>query len=250
MKFLVIDTGRFVVLITSSEETMVNSARSNELNRASSRASAQWIAFLVVAAPFYLNDFSSIFVKDWRLWLFIDYTSVKLFPLLVIVWLMRRKFAAPADFGLTVQRAGSFIAVFAAMTFIGTVIDQNLLPFLKQIFGGTAIGGMPDITSPVWNNIDLTFGLLLVGVMEELVFRGMMHMVLRRQTQSAAAIIAVSSIAFGLIHWSGGFHAIINATVIGAVFMIFYLRTRSTPALMLAHFTIDFIAFSGVIPKT
>ena len=225
-------------------------AGSDGFDQAISRASVQRIAFLVIAAPFYLNDFSNIFVKDWHLWLFIDYTSVKLFPLLAIVWLVRKKFAAPADFGFTAQRAGSFIGVFTAMTFIGTVIDQNLLPFLKQILGDTAIGGMPDITSPMWNWIDLTFGLLLVGIFEELVFRGMIFTVLRRQTQSAAAIVAVSSIAFGLIHWSGGFHAIINAAVIGAVFMIFYLRTRSTPALMLAHFAIDFIAFSGVIPKT
>ena len=27
------------------------------------------VALLVLAAPFYLNDFASIYVKDWRWWL-------------------------------------------------------------------------------------------------------------------------------------------------------------------------------------
>jgi|TARA_B110000263_G_scaffold237696_1_gene238220 membrane protease YdiL (CAAX protease family) len=32
--------------------------------------------------------------------------------------------------------------------------------------------------------------------------------------------------------------------------MITYLRTRSLPAIILAHFTTNFIDFAGVIPKS
>jgi len=45
-------------------------------------------------------------------------------------------------------------------------------------------------------------------------------------------------------------HAVITASAIGAVFMIAYLRTSSLPAIMLAHFAINFIDFAGVIPKS
>ncbi|HOX27646.1 MAG TPA: CPBP family intramembrane metalloprotease [bacterium] len=205
-------------------------------------------AFLVCAAPFFLNDFSNIFVKDWRVWLLIDYSCVKLFPLLVVIYLLRRGVARPSDFGLTAQRAAPFAATFFAMVVVGTVMDQNLLSLFRSILGGAHLGGMPEITSGAWNWIDLTFGLLMVGVFEELVFRGMAHAVLSRRGLKPAAIVAVSAVIFGLIHWSSGVHAFFNTALIGAVFMLFYLRTRSLPALMLAHFMIDFIAFAGVIP--
>ena len=44
---------------------------------------------MMLAGPFYLNDFSSIYLESWRWWLFIDYTFVKLFPLLFALWLIR-----------------------------------------------------------------------------------------------------------------------------------------------------------------
>jgi membrane protease YdiL (CAAX protease family) len=34
---------------------------------------------------------------------------------------------------------------------------------------------MPAITNPFWNGADLTLGLLAVGILEELVFRGFLH---------------------------------------------------------------------------
>ena len=40
------------------------------------------------------------------------------------------------------------------------------------------------------------------------------------------------------------------ASLIGVVFMVAYPATRALPPIMLAHFTINFTDFSGVIPKT
>jgi membrane protease YdiL (CAAX protease family) len=109
---------------------------------------------------------------------------------------------------------------------------------------------MPVISSPAWHWIDLTVGLLLVGVVEELVFRGYMYTCLRTFTESSSAIVAISSVAFGLIHWSLGLHAVLVTSLIGAVFMIAYLQTRALPPLMLAHFVINFIDFAGVVPRS
>lgn len=95
----------------------------------------------------------------------------------------------------------------------------------------------------------LRFGLLMVGICEELVFRGFMHTFISRYTKNSCAIVLISSVAFGLIHWSLGLHAVIVTSTIGAIFMIAFVRTRSLPAIMLAHFTINFIDFAGVIPK-
>ncbi|MCC7410423.1 MAG: CPBP family intramembrane metalloprotease [Gammaproteobacteria bacterium] len=211
---------------------------------------SQLLVFVLLVSPFYLNDFASIYITDWRLWLFIDYAGVKLFPLLLALWLIRSRIMRPAELGLTTRSVASFLGAFLVVALVGTVIDQNGYALIARLPGYAPLGQMPDITSPAWNRIDLTLGLLLVGVVEELVFRGYMHAVLRRFTDSPAVIVVVSSVAFGLIHWSLGLHAVLVTTVIGAVLMLAYLRTRALPPLMLAHFAIDFIDFAGVVPKS
>jgi membrane protease YdiL (CAAX protease family) len=208
------------------------------------------LALILLAGPFYLNDFASIFVEDWRLWLFIDYAGVKLFPLVVMSWLIRGGKMRPEEFGLTPQGLPSFLAAFLAAATIGTVIDQNGYRLIEALPGYLPLGGMPAIESPAWNWIDLTLGLLAVGIFEELVFRGFMHTFISRYTNNAVAIVTVSSVAFGLIHWSLGLHAVLVSAVIGAVFMMVYLRTRSLPAIMLAHFAVNFIDFAGVVPES
>jgi uncharacterized protein len=208
------------------------------------------LAFILLLGPFYLNDFSSIFVKDWRLWLFIDYVGVKLFPFVVVLWLIRSRKMRPAEFGLTSQSVPSFLVVFVVVTFFGTLIDQNGYQFIKALPGYGPLGGMPVITSTVWNWVDLTLGLLLVGIFEELIFRGFMHTFISRYTKKSFTIVVISAVAFGLIHWSLGLQAVIITSIIGAVFMMAYLKTHSLPAIMLAHFAINFIDFAGIIPKS
>lgn len=207
-------------------------------------------AAVLLMSPFYLNDFANLYISDWQVWLGIDYLCVKLMPLLIAFWLIRNRSWLATDFGLKAQPVPAFLTTFLLVTLLGTVIDQNGYALLARLPGYAPLGGMPEITSPAWNWIDLTAGLLLVGVCEELVFRGFLYTLIENHTRKPLAIIALSSMAFGLIHWSLGLHAVLVTTAIGAVFMVAYMRTRSLPAIMLAHFMINFIDFAGVIPKS
>jgi len=208
------------------------------------------LALVLLASPFYLNDFTNMYVKNWRWWLFIDYVGVKLFPFLVVLWLIHSKKMRASEFGLTTQTIPSFLVVFLVVALVGTIIDQNGYKLVAKLSGYSPLGAMPAITNPVWNWIDLTFGLFMVGIFEELIFRGYMHTFISRYTRSSFAIVVISAVAFGLIHWSLGLHDVLITSTIGAVFMIAYLRTRSLPALMFAHFAVNFIDFAGIIPKS
>jgi len=208
------------------------------------------LVLILFFLPFYLNDFSDIYVTGWRLWIFIDYTAVKLFPLLLVLWLIHTKKMKPSEFGLTAQPVIPFVTVFLIGALTGTLINENGYMILNRLPGYSPIGGMPLIQSPLWNWIDLTLGLLMVGVFEELVFRGYMHTFLTRYTNRPLIIVGISALTFGFIHWSGGFHKVIVTSAVGAVFMMLYLRTRSLPAIMAAHFAVNFITFANVIPKS
>lgn len=208
------------------------------------------LSAVLLTGPFYLNDFSNILIKDWHWWLFIDYTAVKLFPLGVVFLLIYSGKMKASEFGLKNQSALTFMVTVLIVTLIGTLIDQNGKILMGKFPGYQQLGGMPEILDPVWNWVDLTFGLLMVGICEELVFRGFLNTFITRYTKNSVAIVLFSSIAFGLIHWSLGLHEVIITSAIGAVFMIAYLKTRSVVALIIAHFMINFRDFADVIPKT
>ena len=205
---------------------------------------------ILLCLPFYLNDFSNIYVTDWRLWIFIDYTSVKLLPFLVVLWLISTKRMQSTEFGLIPQTVISFVTVFLIGTLAVTFILQNGYLILNWFSGYPRLGEMPKITSPLWRWIDLTIGLLMVGIFEELVFRGYLYTFITRYTRRPWMIIGVSAMAFGFIHWSGGLHMVMLTAAAGAVFMLLYLQTFSLPAIMLAHFAVDFIDTANFIPKS
>ena len=50
-----------------------------------------WRSSLALTLPFLLNDFSNIFVRDYRLWLAIDYIFVKAVPLALLACLLRAR---------------------------------------------------------------------------------------------------------------------------------------------------------------
>lgn len=206
------------------------------------------IAFVLICLPFFINDFSGIYVKDWRLWLFIDYTAVKLYPLIIFLWMLKKKYASPADFGLGRIGIGRFIVVLAAAAVLGVLVDQVIFRLIERSVPDIAIGHMPRITSTLFDWIDLTFGLLAVGFFEELIFRGFACGLMEKYTKSKLLIIIIPSVIFSLIHWSLGIPTLVGAFLIGSIFMALYLKTRNILPLALAHFLINFLFFSGCLP--
>ena len=135
------------------------------------------------------------------------------------------------------------------MSTVGILLDQFGSRFFAVLLPDTRLGGMPTITNPLLDQIDLYLGLALVAVVEEVIFRGLYFTVLSRHIPSRLAVLTVSAVTFGLIHWSLGLSAIVNSAIIGAVFMICIWRTGSVLPTIVAHFFVNYVAFSGLLQK-
>jgi hypothetical protein len=94
------------------------------------------LALLLLAGPFYLNDFANIYVQNWVWWLFIDYAGVKLFLLGVAFWLIYSNRMNREEFGLKMPSVLSFLWVFLVVTLVGTLIDQNFYLLLSVTIPG------------------------------------------------------------------------------------------------------------------
>jgi len=205
-----------------------------------------WLALL--AAPFFLNDFANIFIDDYRVWLTIDYLFVKALPLVLIIYLLQTKKVALADLGLKMPKVSQLAFWTIVTVFLGRGLDQDGWRFFEKILPDTKLGGMPRIPVPWLDKFDLYFGLLCVGIFEEVIFRGLAYRTFRKYSRSTAFVFFVSSLIFGLIHWSMGLHAIVNTAIIGAVFMVVMWRTGSVVPTIIAHFFVNYVSFSGMIP--
>lgn len=202
--------------------------------------------FWLAAAPFFLNDFGSIRFDTAISWLANDYLS-RLIPLALIWWLWRR-----GEPGFTDMARGwwggwpgwpAFAGWSLALAATGIAVDQLGPPVWKSFLPASGLGGYPvESGFLVW--FDLTFGLGLVALSEEVVFRAM-------AARCFAALPAVwfylaTSLLFGAAHWSSGLPTCVGAALIGCLFMVFYRATGLLGPLVAAHFAVNFVDFSGL----
>lgn len=120
------------------------------------------------------------------------------------------------DYGITRQYIGkqvkAGISIALCMTCV-LVLLPMILGLKYLVYGGE---GYQSIESAIGGFV---YFLLAVGLGEEFTFRGFLYGKLKEICRSDMAPIVVSSLVFGLLHFSGGnFIQVIMASVIGAVY--------------------------------
>jgi uncharacterized protein len=83
------------------------------------------------------------------------------------------------------------------------------------------------------------------AVLEEVVVVGYLLTRLRELGLRAAAAVAISAALRGSYHLYQGFGAFIGNAVMGAIFGLFFLRTRRLWPLVIAHTVLDLVAYLG-----
>jgi hypothetical protein len=203
---------------------------------------------LCFIAIFLVNDLANIFVRDYRVWLLIDYGFAKGLPLAMILWAIRKGVATRADFGIRRLPWRPFVGLTVLLSVVGIIVDQLGWRFLEQLLPRTQLGSWPRIEDPMVNVMDLILGLALVGIVEELLFRGFCFTVLRERTRRTGLSFLLATVVFGAIHWSLGLHAVVSTMIWAVMPLIVVWKTGSAVPGIIAHFLTNFVAFSNVIP--
>jgi len=205
------------------------------------------VILAILSAIFLLNDFLFMAAKGYGEWLFIDYVS-RLLAIGIVLYLIRHKISSPTEFGLVRIPFQSGLFWMLLLTVVGVLIDQVGWRFLEQVLPNTQLTFMPKIGNPLVNLFDLTFGVALVAVSEEIVFRGYCFSALQG-LWPRWVIVSVSAVLFGLIHWSQGLHAIVSTALWGILPMVAMTRTGSVFPAMIAHYITDLVSLGGFVPE-
>jgi membrane protease YdiL (CAAX protease family) len=96
----------------------------------------------------------------------------------------------------------------------------------------------PAYEPPLWA---MAITVLRAGVTEELFYRGYAQERLMAITGSRWYPILLTAVPFALFHYRQGPAGILIAGVSSVILSVLYLKRRSLPAVMLTHFSVDFI---------
>ncbi len=104
----------------------------------------------------------------------------------------------------------------------------------------------PGIADPALRWIDAVFGVALVAVSEELVFRFLPNRIGRDRGWHVWQIYLMSVLTFAFIHAPQGIVRVLDAAIFGLLAMALFRRFGSLWVPIAVHFLVDFVLFSDV----
>ncbi len=102
----------------------------------------------------------------------------------------------------------------------------------------------PRLENALFLYFDLTVGLALVALSEEIVFRYLFAKLGKHRGWSTATLYITSSIAFGLLHLPQGLALVTFASITGFIFMFLYRFTDSLWPVVTVHYLFNLLVFS------
>ena len=178
--------------------------------------------------------------SDAGSWIFWDYTG-RLIALAMLA-------ALPAARAIAFRSDKCQISLWQIPVWIVGIscverLSQPLNHLINEIFPMTVLGAYPQPSGWLYF-VDLVFGLALVAVSEEIIFRRCARYVLQSYLGDGVATIAATSLVFGCYHWWAGLGNVITTTIIGVLLMLMFKRSVALWPVVLAHYCVDIIAFA------
>lgn len=206
------------------------------------RPKLTWLAWLAVSlaiGPFVIKRIILLNSEDYVVWLTVDYVArfVSLFG--VVLGFRSGLIERPQ------YQAGWFVSgvVLAALLFTEWAEQIFIYPILWDRLNYLRLSSNPQITDVNVIAADLVFGLLLVAVSEEFVFRRLMFSLLG--SKKFMSVTVLSALTFALIHLTSGIADTINAFIHGVLLGIAFWITRRVSVCIIAHYVIDLKVFGG-----
>ena len=212
----------------------------HQVNASSLKRDLVW--FGLVSAPFFLNDFVFLQTKTALAWLAADYGS-KLLALGIVFGVAPIRRALSGTLALKRPAWEATVLALLATAFI-VGVDHFFRKVAPIEVEAMVLFKYPKIASPVLHWTDVTYGLALTAVSEELVFRGVFAGLLGRYFSGEPTLALASALVFALVHWSHGLAAMAVAFLAGLALMALYRRTGSLLPTMAAHYLVNLWDFA------
>ncbi len=114
---------------------------------------------------------------------------------------------------------------------------------INGLLPSTVLGRYPQPTGWLYW-LDTVVGIALVGYSEEVVFRRCARDVFQPYLGDGLAMVLVTSLLFGAYHWWTGLGNVLEAALMGMLFMLFLQRSNALWPVVLSHYLTDIVDFA------
>lgn len=198
------------------------------------------MVFGILLVPFLLNDLAFMALDGSYAIYVADYGFRLVVLAIALGWIAAQAPARqPRQSNWTLSLAIAAALLLPLLEYPADLIDREV----DRITGLHGLFRYPPIPHPALNWLDLTLGLLLVAISEELVFRKLARRWLEDRGVSALGLILISAFILGVMHWGGGAGQVAAAFLLGLIYMWFHQRLERIWPLILAHWGHNFLAF-------
>ena len=113
----------------------------------------------------------------------------------------------------------------------------------NNLFPSTVLGSYPQPSGWLfW--LDTLLGIALVAYSEEVVFRRCARQVFQPRLGDGWLLVLVTSLLFGAYHWWTGIGNMLEASLMGVLFMVFLQRSGALWPVVLGHYLTDIADFA------
>ena len=207
----------------------------------SSRAIPGLIWFVAALVPMVASQIVRLHQHDQGTWIFWDYAG-RLGGLSILA-------AIPSARAVAFRWERLRMAPWKVVLWIaGLVVADHYLGgwarrTINTALPATVLGVYPQNSGWLYL-VDVVFGLALVAYSEEIVFRRCARHVFQTYVGNGSLLVLVTSLLFGAYHWWTGVGNIVEATMMGALLMVFFLRSEALWPVVLGHYLTDIVDFA------
>lgn len=140
-------------------------------------------------------------------------------------------------------RTGALEATLWVASLTALFAWSGVFDWLGHLFPETRLGDYPRLGGWLYL-FDLTCGLALVALHEEMVFRRLAAAALETWCRREITLVLASAIIFALYHWWTGIGNMIACLAFGVAAMWCYRRTGSLWPIGIIHYAVDVSAFA------
>ena len=194
--------------------------------------------FVAAFLPMVASQVLRLQAGDPATWLLCDYAG-RIGSLIVLATIPAANAIAfrHEELRITGEEVIAWVLTILLVFFAFSRMTWQMAPALPNL----RLGAYPELHGWLYG-LDITFGLALVALHEEIVFRRCARHILRGLGDGFGMVL-VTALLFGAYHWWTGIPNIACAMVFGVAAMLFYRRAGTIWPIVALHYIVDFIAF-------
>jgi membrane protease YdiL (CAAX protease family) len=202
------------------------------------------IALIIIIAPFFLNDFFFLkYEKNVELIYFFDVIQ-RLLILILCFFLFGRSGLRLTSSLAPKEERDKFLDCIIFPVLIAVVyVTINYIIMFATPFEWNQGFRFGTLSNPYLKWLDLTLGLILVSITEELVFRRHVYSYFASLVKKDWIANIIQATLFGLMHWGGGKTVVLNATIFGLIAGLFYDQKKYLLPVIILHTIVNFTIF-------